>query len=104
MTNAAAVAGTIAALRAAERLHAEHDAIVTAAASLAMAVDADPGNAALWREYRAVVNTLTEIGGDDVAASDEVADIIAALRGAAQVVDATHTRKAHTRRAGSNAR
>lgn len=34
------------------------------ARGLAAAVDAAPENAALWREYRAAVTTLTEVGAD----------------------------------------
>lgn len=71
MTIAEAVDTTIAALG--ERLTDEHQALVAMARSLAKAVDADPcgecgaaQNAALWKEMRATITTLTEVGADDL--------------------------------------
>ena len=103
MTNVQAVAMTVANLRTRGVLADTHEALVQAASSLAQAVDLDPGNAALWREYRAVVNTLTEIGADDGGQADEVQLIIAALRGPAAVVDA-EDEPADARRRGRKAR
>lgn len=100
--NYAAVETTIAALRAAERLTDEHEAVVQAARSLADAVDADPGNASLWREFRAVVETLRSIGAED-GGGDEVSLIIAALRGSAPVVDAKDAKSPNARPRGGKA-
>lgn len=68
MTNSEAVAATIDALRAEGKLGEADEAFVALALGLAAAVDADPENAALWREYRAALATLTTVGtgaGDD---------------------------------------
>ena len=69
-TNAEAVDTMIAALG--DRLEDEHAALVAMARSLAGAVDADRcahcsahgQNAALWKEYRATVTALSEVGAD----------------------------------------
>jgi hypothetical protein len=53
------------------------DALVEAVRSLARAVDSDPGNASLWREYRAVLADLRELGDDD---SDAFAVLLEQLR------------------------
>jgi hypothetical protein len=54
-------------LRALEvRLDEDDEALVALARGLAAAVDADPGNAALWREYRAAVTALSLAGADKV--------------------------------------
>ena len=64
-TNVAAADLTIDALRAAGRLETIDKARVTAFRSLARAVDADPSNASLWREYRAAELVLREARNDD---------------------------------------
>lgn len=46
------------------RLDDTSEALVALARGLAGAVDADPGNAALWREYRAAVTALREVGSE----------------------------------------
>ena len=69
--NRTAVETTVEALRATGRLEAVDEARVIAACALADAVDADPTNASLWREYRAAVETLrlaTDGGTDEFAA------------------------------------
>lgn len=85
-TNLAAVRSTIAALRTAGRLEQVDDAVVTAAESLALAVDAIPVDARLWGQYQAALRQLQSVGvydGDD----DEIGALVAALRGDAEVVD-----------------
>jgi len=69
--NRTAVETTVEALRSTGRLEAMDEARVIAACALADAVDADPTNASLWREYRAAVETLglaTDGGTDEFAA------------------------------------
>lgn len=66
-SNAAGLERTLKALGS--RLDDEDEAVVALARGLAVAVDADPANAALWREYRAAVTALAE-----AAVSDEVDD------------------------------
>ena len=66
--NANAIAKVIAALRSLGRLEDVDAAVVQAAQSLAEAVDAQPDNASLWREYRAAEAALRSLGqgkGDD---------------------------------------
>lgn len=46
----------------ASRLDDEDEALVALARGLAAAVDADLGNAALWRELRAALSALTQAG------------------------------------------
>jgi hypothetical protein len=50
----------------ATRLGEADEALVALARGLAAAVDAAPDNAALWREYRAAVTALSEVGSDDI--------------------------------------
>lgn len=74
MTNVEAVETTISALDAAGRLADTDAALVALNRYLAAAVDADRcakcgatgGTAALWREYRAAVQSLSEVGADDL--------------------------------------
>jgi hypothetical protein len=68
---------TIKALK--HRLSDETEALVALARGLAAAVDADPGNAALWREYRAAVTALSEVGADSDI-DDDTAAFLLALR------------------------
>ncbi|MDQ3573670.1 MAG: hypothetical protein M3404_01915 [Actinomycetota bacterium] len=66
-------------MEAAGRLDDGHAALVALAKSLAASLDEAPGNAALAREYRAVVATLTEVGaGDDV--DDDTAEFRRAVQ------------------------
>lgn len=71
MSIAEAIETTISALGG--RLTDEHQALVAMARSLARAVDADPcgecgaaQNAALWKEMRATISALSEVGADDL--------------------------------------
>lgn len=66
LSNGAGLERTIKALADAGRVGPEDEALVALARGLAAAVDAAPENAALWREYRAAVATLAEVGADDV--------------------------------------
>lgn len=68
--NERAMQATIRALRELGRLESVDEAMVAAARTLARAVDRDPGNAALWREYRAVEDRLrsAEHGNDELNA------------------------------------
>lgn len=74
MTNVEAVASTIAALHEAGRIQDTDAAVVALAESLAEAVDADRCHgcatrgqtAALWKEYRAALVALSEVGSDDL--------------------------------------
>lgn len=65
------------------------DALVELCRSLARAVDAEPGNAALFREYRAALDDLRETASASV--DDDTADFrisIQTPRGRASLVDA----------------
>lgn len=85
--NLSAIDETVAALQSLGRLEDVDAATVEAARSLAVAVDEQPGNASLWREYQAAVRSLREVGADDGTGHD-IDAIIAAIRGDAPVGDA----------------
>ena len=85
-TNRQAIDVVIAALAAAGRLEPADEALVVAARSLAHAVDADPGNASLWREYRAIEQRLRSTGEGSTSGIEAA---LAALR--APVGDASHS-------------
>jgi hypothetical protein len=93
MTNVEAVKQTIAALIDAGHLDAGDAARITTAESLARACDLDPGNASLWREYRAAETALHEVRN---AVSDDERDLVSALR--TPMGDKPDTRAPHTRR------
>ncbi len=83
MSNAAAVEVTLAALE----LGPEHQALEVAARSLAEAVDDNPDNASLWREYRQALATLDEVAPTtDVDTFGELRDVLEG-RGNAEVRD-----------------
>ncbi len=63
--NTAALRQTIRELTDAGRLQDVDAALVTLVRSLAAAVDEDSGNASLWREYRAALAILLEVGAED---------------------------------------
>ena len=75
MTNLEAADEMLAAMEDLGRLNQIDRARVVALRSLAEAVDRDPGNASLWREYRAAEAALREF--DDGA--DDYADLLDAL-------------------------
>lgn len=60
------------------RLDEDDEALVALARGLAAAVDADPANAALWREYRAAVTALSLAGADKV--DDDTAEFLLSIR------------------------
>lgn len=65
MTNLDAAHAMLKALRDSGRLEPIDEARVAALLSLAAAVDNDPANASLWREYRAAEVTLRETDDAD---------------------------------------
>jgi len=71
MTQSAGIAATLAAY--ADRLTDEDAALVALATGLAEAVDESPGNAALWKELRAAIATLSEVMSRGV--DDDTADL-----------------------------
>jgi hypothetical protein len=74
--NRTAAETTIEALEAHERLSDIDAARVALVRALADAVDSDPTNASLWREYRAAEQALRET---DDTTGDEFARLLAAL-------------------------
>jgi hypothetical protein len=74
--NRKAVEATIAALRLAGRLEQVNSAQIAICQSLADAVDLDPDNASLWREYRAAEAAL-RISDDNN--QDEFSSLLADL-------------------------
>lgn len=85
-TNAAALERTLKRLR-----HAGHvedgidDADVQALRSMAAALDEDPSNAALWRQYR---DALTGVKRRDEHANSDLDDALAEIDGAAEMGNA----------------
>lgn len=77
LTNVEGLERTLAAMTAA--LEPKDEALVALARGLAAAVDADPSSAALWREYRAAVTDLSEVGGGDDL-DDDAAGFLLAVR------------------------
>lgn len=69
---------TIHALEQAGRLAPDSAALVAACRGMAGAVEGDPGNAALWKEYRMTLAALMALdtGADD----DDVASFLARVR------------------------
>lgn len=54
------------------------EALIAIATGLAEAVDADPKNAALWREFRAAVTELRKAGAGDV--DDDTSQFLVSIR------------------------
>lgn len=104
MLNREAVDLTVEALRADGRIHEGDAAVVQMVESLASSVDAEPGNASLWREFRAALETLRKLGQEDLNDNDEISLIIAALRGDSKVFDAEDAGKANSRSRGGKTR
>ncbi len=75
--NRRAVDDTVRDLRKAGHLTAQHRALVTLATSLAAAVDAEPENASLWREYRGAIGDLGKLVRDE---GDAFVDLVTRLR------------------------
>lgn len=78
VTNAAGLEKTLKALRSEGRLDDNHAALVAMAKGLAQAVDSEPDNAALWREYRAVLVALSNAGSDNI--DDDTRDFLLRIR------------------------
>ncbi len=74
-----AARATVRELRRCGRLEPVDDALVTLVVGLAAAVDVEPANAALWREYRAAEADLRKVG--DRGDPDAVQALLDALRG-----------------------
>lgn len=85
--NRGAVEEMVDALRTTGRLEAVDAARVTAAQALADAVDTEPTNASLWREYRAALETLRQAND---GGTDEFAALLDSL--SAEVGDAPKSR------------
>lgn len=77
-SNATAVEKTIRALNDAGRLADVDLAIVALARCLAAALDAEPENAALAREYRQALIALTSTGSDNL--DDDTRDFLLTIR------------------------
>lgn len=75
--NRRALDDTVADLRKAGHVAAQHGALVQLALSLASAVDAEPDNASLWREYRGAVSDLLGLVRDE---GDAFAALVDRLR------------------------
>ena len=99
-TNSHAVQQTIDALEADGKLRGEHAGVVAMVRGLAASVDLEPGNASLWREFRAALDTLRQIGLEGEDDEDEVQLIIAAIRGGSQVLDSEKPRARVSRARG----
>lgn len=90
--NERAVNATLRELKADGSLDAVPKALVELVKSLASAVDVEPGNAALFREYRASLDDLREAAS--AAPDDDTADFLISIqtpRGRAKVVDAAES-------------
>lgn len=74
-SNVAELEETLAQLSLMSRLEKIDAARVQAARSMAEALDRDPGNASLWRQYRELVKELT--AGDDGSLDSELAGLFA---------------------------
>jgi hypothetical protein len=93
--NRQAVEDMVAALRAKGQMDAVDAARLVAAQALADAVDSEPTNASLWREYRAALETLRQAGDNG---TDEFAALLAGL--SAEVGDSSGSRAENTRARG----
>ena len=103
MLNREAVDQTIGALQSDGKLRPEHAALVTMVQGLASSVDEEPQNASLWREFRAALETLRQIGLEGEEDEDEISLIIAALRGSASVQHGEDSKPAKSRPRGGKA-
>ncbi len=90
--NRAAAEATIAVLRDAGHLNPVDSARIATLQALADAVDADPDNASLWREYRAAEASLREVHDET---DEELPGLIAGL--STPVGNPPNARKANAR-------
>lgn len=84
--NVEALKVTVSAMRDAGRITPADEATVAVAESLAAEVDTAPDDASLWREYRAALKVLVELGAADDG-GDDIGELLESLRGGAPVVD-----------------
>ena len=96
MNNTGAAATMIAALRALGRIEPIDEALVETVVTLAAAIDGAPENASLWREYRSAITDLRNVGGTNEQ-GNEIEKLIEAIRGGAEVRDATPARPRKSR-------
>lgn len=94
--NRTAAEETIAALEKGELVKSIDSARITALRALADAVDADPSNASLWREYRAAETALRGAHDND---GDEAAAFVRSV--SAKMGNSTNARKGNSRSRGS---
>ena len=78
-TNNEAANETVEALRLTGRLESIDASLVAGFLSIATALDEDPSNAALWREYRAFDERLRATGGAGADDDDLIARMSAAM-------------------------
>lgn len=90
--NRAAAEATIGALKEAGHLQPVDSARIATLQALADAVDADPDNASLWREYRATEASLREVHDET---DPDLPDLVAGL--STPVVKPANARKANAR-------
>lgn len=76
-TNVTALAATVAELQKLGRIETLDAAQVQLVRSLAVAVDSEPTNSGLWRQYREALSDLLRADDD---ADDELAEALEALR------------------------
>lgn len=79
MTNVEALAVTLGELRRTGRVERIDAAHVQALESMAAVLDADPSNAALWRQYRDALGELTH-DGDGGSVDAELAELFGPVR------------------------
>lgn len=79
MNNPEALEVTLQSLRDTRRLENVDEALVQALKSMAEALDRDPSNAALWRQYRETLKELTADDSDSSVAGD-IAALFATVR------------------------
>lgn len=102
MTQVESLAITIEALAQLGRLEDIDAATVAVAQGLAAAVDADPTNASLWREFRAAVETLRGVGAES-SNDDAFAQAIAAIM-RPEVRDGQNAKSTNARATGRSSR
>lgn len=84
--NTEAIEATLATLTDLGRLEPIDAAHVQGLRSMAAALDRDPGNAALWRQYREALADLLEADSD---ADSDLAEALETIRSAAPMGDAS---------------
>lgn len=79
-TNVAAVAVTLAELERSGRLETVDTARVQAVRSIAQALDVNPFNSQMWREYREALERLTADDDDDGSVAELLAELSSTVR------------------------